>query len=198
MKKQFVVMLGLFVLALFAIMGTWVHAQSSALSLNGYDWAEWVSLSPSERGGQLLYTGMLRLFLVWITIFSGVLGAHYASKGGVRYALLALTALLCVAQLPPPEFLKALSDVNYQQQAFFTVLSMGLCAMVYFLPAHRLYVFASATTVTLVALPIGMLNSLQIMQGYGLTVSLGIATYIAGLSLVGALLTSIRQLQASR
>lgn len=197
MKNQPITMFSLFALALLSIMGTWVHTESGAFSLNGYDWAEWISLSPSERGGQLIYTGMLRLFLVWITVFSGLLGAHYTHKGWRRYALLVLTILLSLAQLPPPEFLKTLNDINYQQQAFFTVLSVGLCAVLYLLPAYRLFVFVGVTLVALLALPIGTLNSLQIMQDYKLTVSLGLATYLAGGSLIGALLASLQQLRAN-
>lgn len=105
---------------------TWAVAPNHALSLNAYDWAEWLSLHPTERTASplLLSSLLIRLHLLIFTVlWTTVLPPRWHSL-----ALLGVLPLI-LAQLPPLEFLSALNDPNYQQQAGLALLSLVLAGI---------------------------------------------------------------------
>lgn len=177
----------LWFIVLFSVVSVWVNAPSQALSLNLYDWAEWISLTPSERAGMLLISGFLRLSVVWLMTAAAFIVAHTYR---FRWVWLGIAALLFVAQLPPFEFFKALDDVNYRQQAFLSVLSLLLSITIVGNMSWRTLLLLILTFVTLVGITWGAFAAQAMMATYRLQTQLAANAIIglAALALVGALL----------
>jgi hypothetical protein len=108
---------GLFLFfALLAYYLPFVWHKAAALTANGYDLAEWISIHPAVRGGNppLLIPFLLRAALAGIAVLMGI-QALQQTRWRWLYALVALA--LAVTLLPPLEyFVKAGDDPNYGQQ----------------------------------------------------------------------------------
>lgn len=107
----------------------WVVAPSAPMTLGAYDLAEWVSLHPSQHhtSPPLQAPLLLRLQLV---VFSLLLGIARAGKPR-RLAAALIIISLAIGQLPPPEYLRDLGNVNYRQQFILaaTSLTLGLALL---------------------------------------------------------------------
>ncbi len=108
-------------LGLVACFLPWAQTEGAALSLNLWDLAEWASLNPLSRSAEPVLgvsfgLRALPLLLLALTLW----------RAGWRPLLrLALTLVLVIAMLPPPQFfLSDLSDLNYRQQLVMAILAL--------------------------------------------------------------------------
>jgi len=126
----------LLLLALCGYLLPWSLDASAALTFNAYDLAEWASLHPSQRGGNptLLLPLLLRLQVPLL----GIALALLARKRQVRRWTALAVAILALAQLPPPEFLLDLANVNYRQQFFLALGSLAFAGLAMWMPSSRL------------------------------------------------------------
>ena len=122
---------GVLVLLLLALAGyllPWVTAPNSAMTLNGFDLAEWTSLHPLQQQATpplivpLLLRAQLSILAALITLWS--------TGRKERFLAFLFVVLLSISQLPPLEFLNNVADPNYRQLLFLAVatilLSTGL------------------------------------------------------------------------
>jgi hypothetical protein len=110
---------------LLAYLLPWVINPGAALTMGGYDLAEWISLHPGARNQSpmLLASLLLRLPLVCVTWLISLQPPQF--RFTTAWWLRALLAVfLIVAQLPPLEFVTHLNDPNYQQQMALAALSL--------------------------------------------------------------------------
>ncbi len=121
----------LFVLGgLAAYLLPWLNAPGTALSMGGYDLAEWTSLYPELRFAQppLLVTLALRLPSALLII---LLAMHhsdeYITPFRLRWILMLLAVLITsIALLPPLEFISNTDDPNYRQQFALAAATLAL------------------------------------------------------------------------
>jgi len=152
-------------LALLIYALPWLKANSPALELNAYDWAEWLSLHPAERSTAppLLLTLALRLHLVaWSMLLASALPPRW------RWRFVVVLALVAAAQLPPLEFLSSTQDNNYQQQAVLALLSLalGLLARRFLSPDGLWWVMGGIGAIGALLLIISLPQALSRIQDY--------------------------------
>jgi hypothetical protein len=114
-------------LALAAYALPWVINTSAALTLNGYDLAEWISLHPAARNQEpiLLTSLLLRLPLLCLCGLIAIQAQRPLFTLGWWLRAIGI-ALLVLAQLPPLEFANTPNDPNYQQQLALALVSLVL------------------------------------------------------------------------
>lgn len=163
-------------LALMAYVSPWVINPGAGLTVGAYDLAEWVSLSPAARAQSpaLLTTFLLRLPLMSLTL----LIALNAPRSAFTYRrwLHTLAVLpLCVAQLPPPEFLSQTDDINYRQQALLAggSLILAIIGLSGALHRYRLPVMVAVAGVSAVAVLAGLFQAQDILRQYKLPAETG-------------------------
>lgn len=149
----------------------WLVNPSVSLSPNGYDLAEWASLNLAVRDATpaLLTSLLLRLPLTCLALL-----VAFTIRRNLLPVLIVLIA--AAALLPPPEFVKALDDPNYRQQAalaLFTLLggSVGLSGL---LPRARHWIAAGIGLVGALASLIGLIQSNDLMRGLQLPTQFGL------------------------
>ncbi len=110
--------------ALVAYYLPWIANRAAALSANGYDLAEWVSLHPAVRGASipLVAPFLLRAVPGGLALLFGF-RALRASTTWTRLGYAVVAVWLALTLLPPPDFFRGgWDDVNYRQQF---LLSLG-------------------------------------------------------------------------
>jgi hypothetical protein len=157
----------------------WLVNPGVSLSLNAYDLAEWASLHPAVRNATptLLTSLLLRLPLACLALLIA-----FTTRRGLFPALIVLIAAL--ALLPPPEFIKALDDPNYRQQAALALLTLigGVIGLSEILPRLRHLIAAALGLLGALACIIGLFQSYDLMRDFNLPTQIGMG---------GALLTLI-------
>lgn len=123
------VFFALILIALLAYVLPWLHNPGQALTLGGYDLAEWLSLHPGVRGQspEYLASALIRFHLV---LFAALITLWIPRR--LWPVTLICVVLLVIAQLPPPEFVSQFDDKNYRQQfglAVFTLIACGVFAV---------------------------------------------------------------------
>lgn len=110
-------------LLLAAYLMPWVIARPAALSLGGYDLAEWASLHPQVRASALLITSLLlRMIPALIVIYV----TANAQSAVTRAAAGLIVIGVALALLPPLEYFSfAGGDGNYQQQFFVVLVTLA-------------------------------------------------------------------------
>ncbi len=169
----------------------WLTNPSVSLSLNAYDLAEWASLHPAVRDATpaLLTSVLLRLPLVCLALLIA-----FTARRSLLPVLIVL--VLTAALLPPPEFIKALDDPNYRQQAglaLFTLIggALGLSGK---LSRARHWIVAAIGLLGALASIIGLLQSYHLMRGFSLPTHVGLGgVFLALLFLVVAGAEAINQ-----
>lgn len=111
----------LYALALIGTWLPWLGIGIAALDHNLIDLAEWTSLHPGASAEVLPYLTplLLRLPPVCLALLIGI-GLHRGDHTLRIIAVVALTAAL----LPPFEFLSALDNANYRQQAALALIAL--------------------------------------------------------------------------
>lgn len=188
--------------ALLAYCLPWISTPLAALQLNAYDLAEWASLHPVSRAGNLplLASFALRILPV-LLIFP--LCLHPASS---RFERWVLPVILSVALLPPLDFFRTdMSDPNYRQQLMLSVVTLLTLPLSLFNRASRYInqiaiVFAMASCLLAVG---AVLNIAGVMQttgvaagtGVGVWLLVGVMLLLVGKTVRGSLLkaTSLRE-----
>ena len=108
-------------LALCAYFLPWVSHPSASLTMGAYDLAEWLNLHPltqPDRIPGLLLRSQLLLFTLVVAFWSAQ--PRFTKHWWVRMIGI---MLLCIAQLPPPEFIEWTGDLNQRQQALLAIMS---------------------------------------------------------------------------
>jgi hypothetical protein len=170
MRRSEAVILALLLLCYAA---PWADAGSHGLRMNAYDWAEWLSLHPAQRGAEppLLISLALRLQLLGF----GVLLA-YSIPSSWRWLFALSLLVLAAAQLPPLEFLSNNQDNNYRQQVFLAVSSIALGLLARTRAYEwREYLAVSASILSCSVLLLSLPEALALTQLYYAQVDLTIA-----------------------
>lgn len=169
-------------LGLLACFLPWAQAESVALGLNLWDLAEWASLHPLSRSaepalGVSLGLRALPLFLLALTLWQA---------GWPPMFRLALTLLLFIALLPPPQFfLSDLSDPNYRQHLVMATLAL-LTGMAGSLRATRsswvlvlVALTASLTALVSLSAALELQRNLKLMAAPGTGIALFLLVVLA-------------------
>lgn len=186
---------GLLLLALMGYVLPWIVAPTAAMTLNAFDLAEWTSLHPMQRQASvpLLVPLLLRMQLPII----GILIALVTKGSRFRLIGILAVALMSLAQLPPPEFLRNTADPNYQQQfalAALTVAAAGAGSL--FLSARVLPHFliilsvAGVTTSLFGQAKAGELLQLSLQEGEP-----GAGLWVSVIAYAGFVLSAISDLR---
>jgi peptidoglycan/LPS O-acetylase OafA/YrhL len=147
----------------------WVTNPSAALSLNGYDLAEWTSLHPAVRDAAipLLTTALLRLPLACFALL--------VAFGARRTWVSALGVLLISVSVLRPEFFTALGDPNYRQQAALAAFALvgGALGLSGRMDRWRRWVLAATGVIGALACVIGLAQAYDLMRGFSLPTGIG-------------------------
>jgi hypothetical protein len=187
----FLVWLGASMLLLAYIL-PWVVNPGAALTLGGYDLAEWISLHPGARAQTpMLFTSLLlRLPLVSLT---WLIATHSSSRLTWNWWLSGVIAgLLVVAQLPPLEFVANPNDPNYQQQMALAGLSLvgvilGLSGILvkWHLPIMLVSIIVgSISSVWGMSFAVGMMRDFRLTAETGVGVALFVGVTVVWSSLI--------------
>lgn len=163
-------------LLLFTYSLPWMVNPGSGLTVNAYDLAEWVSLSPAVRAQPLLYTALfLRLPLVLIT-WSIALAAPQPNFRGMWLSHAVACFLMVSAQLPPLEFLTQPNDPNYQQQFGLACFSLAGASLSISgrLKAVRFWLIQVFAIVATVTLALGYEQAARTIQSFHLPGGIGL------------------------
>ncbi len=194
------VLVVLAVIALAAYCAPWLDSHAAALSLNGYDLAEWSSLAPGVRFGTqpMVIPGLLRAQLLFAAAIVALLPIRRRSPGWWLAGAAALA--LIVAQLPPFEYFLHVdwrADVNYGQQFTLSLLGLIDAAVCWLLPRlwqrrAALVGFAGAGIVTALA---GATQAVQAAAQLGTPAAVGIGVYaycaaLAGIAVIAVVMPS--------
>jgi len=159
----------------------WLVNPSVSLSPNGYDLAEWASLHPAVREATpaLLTSLLLRLPLACLALLIA-----FTTRRGLLPALIVLIA--AAALLPPPEFVKALDDPNYRQQAALALFTLigGAVGFSGQLPRARHWIAVGISLIGALASGIGLLQSYELMRGFNLPTQIGMGGVLLALMFV--------------
>lgn len=178
-------------LALFAYVLPWINNPGQALTLGGYDLAEWLSLHAGVRfqSPPMLASGLIRLHLV---LFTGLIVLWMPRR--LWPMTLVCVVLLVIAQLPPPEFVSQSSDMNYRQQlglAVFTLIVSGGLA----LWNRRTLATLILAVIGIVLCLWGMIQARRFMQDFHLPAWIGIGApllVLVYLSMIGLIAVQVR------
>lgn len=158
--------------ALIAYGLPWVVNTGSALTLNAYDLAEWLSLHPAVRSGSmpLIVTFALRvlpMLIVTIVVFD---------QNATLIERLAVPFIVALALLPPLDFFRSgLNDPNFRQQFSLSLLTLiiGGISHIRWL-RHRGTIFQILISLIAIGLTIfALAQSLELMSVFALPVYLG-------------------------
>jgi hypothetical protein len=157
----------------------WATLGQGAIQFNGHDFAEWLSLLPSERQAS---PALLAVFSVRMYLVLALCAVAPFLHGNVR---LALGILLGIGLLPPLEFLNNAQDSNYQQQAFVALLAVVLPLFVARLPA-TLKRYAPTGCIMLIGLGMAFLfwRSVLLVEGYQIVLAPSLGTLGVMLSIL--------------
>ena len=163
-------------LSLLALIGyglPWVVNTGSALTLNAYDLAEWLSLHPAVRSGSMpliatLALRVLPVLLVAIVVFD---------QNATLIERLAFPVFITLALLPPLDFFRTgLNDSNFRQQFGLSLLTLiiGGISHIRWLH-HRAITLQILISLSAIGLSIfALAQSLELMSGFALPVYLGL------------------------
>ena len=179
--------LAFILLAVLAYVLPWVHNSGQALTLGGYDLAEWLSLHPGVRfqSPPLLASAIIRVHLA---LFAGLIVLWMPRRLWVW--TLILVGIFVIAQLPPPEFVTQRSDMNYQQQLGLAVFTLILCAGLAILRWRSLFTLILAV-VGLGLSAWGLIQAREFMQVFSLPAWVGLGApllMLAYLAMIGLLI----------
>ncbi len=154
----------LIALALVAYVLPWVMNPAHVLDLNAYDLAEWLSLRPA-----LATSFLLRGQLLIITLLIALSSTPPRRTAGWWLRLIAVL-VLCVAQLPPLEFIRNTADSNQQQQFMLAALSVvgGAIGLSTWLASYRYHLLAGLSLTGIITCIIAIPQALHVMQAYRL------------------------------
>lgn len=181
----------LILVALVAYVLPWLQNPGQALTLGGYDLAEWLSLHPGVRfqSPPLLASALIRLHLA---LFAALIALWIPRR--LWPVILSCVVLLVIAQLPPPEFVSQSSDMNYQQQLGLSIATLILCGVLVF--------FNWRTLATLIIAAVGMVISIwglvqarEFMQVFALPAWVGVGAPLLAviyLAMIGLIAYQLR------
>ncbi len=171
----------LIALMLVLYLFPWLVNPAASLSPNGYDLAEWTSLHPAvhTQTPMLLTSLFLRLPLVCLALLIA-----FSTQRGIIPALLVL--LIAVALLPPLEFIHAIDDPNYRQQAALALVTLisGVVGLSMVLPRYRHWIATTIAIVGAAASLNGLAQSYDLMRGFQLPSQIGLGGIALGIVFV--------------
>jgi hypothetical protein len=185
------VFFALILVALLAYVLPWLQNPGQALTLGGYDLAEWLSLHPGVRGQSPPYlaSALIRLHLV---LFAALITLWIPRRLWPVTMLSVL--LLVIAQLPPPEFVSQSDDMNYQQQLGLAVTTLIVCGVFAFLNGRTLATLIIAA-VGVIASMWGLSQAREFMQVFALPAWVGVGAPLLALIylvMIGLIVNQIR------
>ncbi len=168
----------LLMLALYAL--PWLVNPGVSLTPGAYDLAEWTSLHPAVRGETpaLLTSFLLRLPLVCV----GLLIA-FSARGNKLVPAIAVL-LIAAGLLPPLEFVRALGDVNYQQQFALALITLvgGAIGLSGILARRHQAIVVTIAMIGAAASIVGLFNGYQLMRWFELPVQIGVGGVLLALA----------------
>lgn len=157
-------------LSLFFFMIPWVINQGAGLTAGAYDLAEWTTLHPASRAqSPPLLTGLLLRLQPLLILNILLLNIPYKSRSRWLAGSL-LTLLLCLALLPPLEFLSSAEDLNYRQQLGLSIATLitGFINVQSLLKRLQTVLIPLLLLAGIVAAVAGLSQTITYMQQYGL------------------------------
>lgn len=148
----------------------WVSTNAAAMTMNGYDLAEWASLHPDVRSSPLLLTSLLlRLPLVCAALLS-------AFSGIPSIFAFMRVVILAAALLPPLEFLTNRSDPNYVQQIVLAGVAFfgGLIGISGIVPRGRTWIVLLLSVLGVVITVLGLVQGYSLVNAFELDVQVGV------------------------
>ncbi len=172
----FISIAALITLLLSAVL-PWVVNNGAALTLNPLDFAEWTSLYPAVMGEAVPMSTTLFLRLFWVCT-AAVIGFGFSSAKKVRALIIVAMTL---GLLPPFEFLGALDNPNYRQQALIAILTLGigLIGIAGLGKGYRSAIVMIAGILGMVAVFAGITRGLTFMEELHLSPGIGIGAILA-------------------
>lgn len=171
----------------------WSSHRSTSLTLQAYDLAEWTSLHPEVREGQmpLLVTALLRLPLLCLGLLLAL-----NPLGGKRWLSWLAVLLFALALLPPVSFIRQLDNTNYALQFSLSIamLSLGFAVQIPAI-ARRNKVLNPLLVALMAGIALsGGIQALLLLQGFQLNVQAGIGWLLfITVSLLSVALMLVRQ-----
>lgn len=186
----------LFALAILGYLLPWIMNNASGLTMGAYDFAEFLSKSPTVNPQiYLLLRG--QLFLLTAFLVFGAQKPFFTADWWMRAIL---GAMLIIAQLPALNMIGSLfNDANRQQQVILAALSLfvlllGLSGLVsrWSRGLQGLILLAALATSVY-----ALLSAIEVMRPYGMNSELGFGVFLYGASLLLLLLLSIYRIRRS-
>jgi uncharacterized protein with PQ loop repeat len=161
-------------LALLGYVLPWVMNPAQVLDLNAYDLAEWLSLRPA-----LSTVFLLRAQLLIITSLIAFSSRPPRRTASWWFRLVSVL-VLCVAQLPPLEFIRNTGDSNQQQQALLALLSLigGIVGLSTWISRYQYYVLIMLSITGIITTLIALPQALNTMQAYQLPTTIDAGGFI--------------------
>jgi hypothetical protein len=183
-------------LAMAGYTQVFLDTTNTALSLTAYDLAEWLSLLPSERNASipLLTPLFVRIHLEIFIICLMTMRISFPNQ--LRPIVVGLAFLLVIAQLPPIEFIANRQDINYQQQFFLALISIGLITLFLFTDYAK-YLIHFALAFGILVLMIAIPHAQSLMNTYRLKTSIGLGAILLVLAYIGMFLWFWQQKRGS-
>ncbi len=169
----------------------WVAATGAALSSNSYDLAEWMSLYPGVRGGNLLIPLLLRAVSGLLAVQLALTSTSIPSRS-FPWLIRVLALLIGIGLLPPLDFFRGqFGDPNYRQQFLIALLTCAGVALAIWKRQQIRHGWARLLTVLTAAVAIaGLVTSLTRIASVGLHVSAGIGAPLVVLGIICTFLTT--------
>jgi hypothetical protein len=187
----------LLAVSIIAYFLPWVSNPGASLTLNAYDLADWISLSPAARSTSpvLLDSLLLRLPLVCALLII----TFYTAKWK-RLSLL-LIIVFAVALLPPFEFItKASGDINYRQQFGLSAITFlgGLIILSGLLGRVGRWLIFILSLTGIISGIWGFAHAEEAMRQFGLSAGAGIGVIALGLMFAALLCYAFITIQKTR
>lgn len=148
----------------------WLWVSNHAVAFNAYDFAEWVSLFPSERGTAFLTGSLLLRFHVVLCLMLLMLGTTWQWRS--VFLIIGMALLL-----PPAEILQTPNDPNFQQQFILAILAVILpIASALYLNRNRASYPIGVIGISVIGLGLalgGVFNGVSLAQSYNLFTTIG-------------------------
>ena len=127
----------------------------------------------------LLTSLLLRLPLACLALLIA-----FSTRRGIVPALLVI--VIAVALLPPLEFIHALDDANYRQQAAIALLALigGGIGLSGVLPRYRHWIAAAVALIGAAASLIGLAQGYDLMRGFEIPAQIGLGGIAMGIGFI--------------
>lgn len=177
-----------------ALLLPWASGRGAALTFNAIDLAEWTTLDPRARAETpALFTPLL------IRLAVALAAIAVASLPGSRALRLLIVLAAVIALAPPFEIVEFPNDPNYQQGAIMSAIALIGGGLAVLLPRRMaVVILIAAAGLGVAAGVIGARRAVTLLEGLGLSASLGAGSIAFGAVLALAAVIAVWHLRGTR